>query len=282
MSQEITYTNAVAVNAALNFQREFGPIIAQVLNAAPIEISLGVRKCCGSCHPTISRLLAPSEMRVINTDYRNHLVIMQQQRCGEVERLKVAALATLEKSNENLLVSDPKEIAYKIQRIVDAGTVREVNQEIKSAFREIKEQHARTFVSNLTRVVAESAVSVGFKEVDIQIPYDGLVRIVGTNNTGQNLVAEINTDKTIDIHTELIGFSDGSCQSVMQAFDDAMTARGLTVEHKEQMPTFGIPQMPYAKMLAKPRKKALRVFSDDETVNMESTDGLVNIITIEP
>ena len=282
MSQEITYTNAVTVNAPLNFQREFGPIIAQVLNAAPIEISLGVKKCCGSCHPTTSRLLSPSEMKIINTDYKNHLDMMQQQKCGEVERLKVAALATLAKSNENLLVCDPKEVAVKIQRIVDAETVREVNQEIKSAFKEIKVQHTKTFVSNLARVVTESAVSVGFKKIAIQHSCQGLVRVVGTNHTGQNLVAEIETAKNIDIHTELIGFSDGSCQGVMRAFDDAMLARGLSVEHKEQMPTFGIPQMSYAKMLVKPKKKTLRVFSDDKTTNIEHGNSLVNTLTIKP
>ena len=51
MSQEINYTEIKTVNTADNYQREFAPIISQILNAAPAEVSAGVKKCCGLCHP---------------------------------------------------------------------------------------------------------------------------------------------------------------------------------------------------------------------------------------
>ena len=279
MSQEIVYSKAATISAQPSFQETLAPIITQIMSTVPLEMSDRIKHCCGQCHEKEPLLLAASKLKVINTDYKNHLLVMAQK-CDNVERLKFAALATLAKSCENLLVADREEVANRIQRIVDAGSVREVNKEIRSAFKEIKKQHTETFVSNLTRVVAEAAMSVGFKKTDIQDQHNGLVRIVGTNHTGQNLVAEIETDKDIDIHTELIGFSDGSCQRVMQAFDDAMAARGLSVEHKVQTPTLGVPQMAYAKMAQK-RKETLRFFFDDETANIEKTDSLlINTLTI--
>ena len=41
MSQELYYTRVATVRETQQFQRDFGPIIAQVLNSAPVEVVTG-------------------------------------------------------------------------------------------------------------------------------------------------------------------------------------------------------------------------------------------------
>ena len=38
MSQELYYTRVATVREMQQFQRNFGPVIAQVLNSAPVEV----------------------------------------------------------------------------------------------------------------------------------------------------------------------------------------------------------------------------------------------------
>lgn len=276
MSQGINYQRVATVQEANNFQRGMAPIIAQIMNSAPAEVMAGVKKCCKQKHTKSTLLLAPSEMKVIQADYLHHLTVTQQQKCGKVEQMKVAAIATLVKSQDNLLVAEPEKITGKVQRIVAAETVKEVTQEIKSAFKEVKAQHTKSFVANIANAVKEAAAAIGFKEVSVQEPCSGMVRIVATNSTGQNLLAEIETQKQVDIRTELVGYTDGSCEQVMRAFDEEMSIRGITTKHKEQKATHGIPRLPYAKRLLKPRVSR-RSFEDEATVQEEKPTNTITI-----
>lgn len=266
MSQELYYNRVSTVSEARNYQREFAPLIAQLMTAAPAQVSAGVMKCCKTKRIKSAQLLAPSEMKVIQTDFNSHLRVSQKYISGEVEQLKVAAVATLVKNQDNLLVSDTETVTDNIRRILQATSVQVAQQEIKTAFQEIKAQHTQSFVSHLTQAVKESAAAVGFSEIRVQNPQETMIRVIATNPTGQNLIAEIQTDRQTDIRTELIGYTDGSCHQVMRSFDNEMSARGISTQQKRQKPTHGIPQMPYAQKLHKPNKIANRFYDDEETV----------------
>jgi len=276
MSQEMSYQRVATVQAN-NFQRQMAPVIAQVMSSAPAEVKAGVKKCCIKKRVKSESLLAPSEMKVIQADYDRHLEMAQLQTEGKVAQLKVAAVATLVKSQDNLLVSEPEVVAGKVRRIVEAETVQEVTQEIKETFQEIKSQHTKTFVSNISRTVKESAIAIGFKKVTFHEPCIGMVRIIATNQTGQNLIAEIETERQVDIRTELVGYTDGSCEKVMRAFDEEMSVRGITTKRKEQKPTYGIPHLPYAQRLLKPRVLNQRAFEDESLIREECKANTITI-----
>lgn len=266
MSQELNIQRVMTVSEAQNFQLEFGPIIADALCAAPAEVTSAVKKCCRKKRVKAKLLLAPSELKVIQTDYEHHFATAKHQACDKVTQLKVAALSSLVTSQENLQVSEPETVAKMLSHIVKAETVQKVKQDIKAAFREIKAQHTRSFLTNITCAIKDSAVSVGFQKVSVQEPYPGLVRVVATNQTGQDLIAEVETDKQVDIRTELVGYTDGSCESVMRAYDNELSRHGITTKYKEQKPTYGIPQLPYAKKLRKSATIQRRSF-EDETIS---------------
>ena len=277
MSQEMNYQMVMTVREANNFQQKFGPVIAQVMTSAPAHMVAGVKKCCKKKRVKSKNLLAPTEMRVIQSDYDKHLSIIKQYNVGEVEQLKVAAIATLVKSQDNLLVSEPEVVANKIQRIISSTTIQEVKQEIKATFSEIKTQHSNTFTSKVSEAVKESAIAIGFKKISIQEPHIGLIRVVATNQNGQNLIAEIQSEKQVDIRTELVGYNDGSCKTVIRRFDEELVTRGITTEKKEQKPTYGVPRLPYAKRILQSRTLKQRTFIDEPT-SLENDNK--NIITI--
>ena len=221
-------------------------------------------------------MLAPSGLKVIQADFKAFKEIAQTQKEAGAMPIKVAAIATLVANQNNLHVSDQDVVAEAVQKIIEAGTVKETETQIKSAFREIKAQHQQVFVDNVTTAVKESAMAVGFSMVAVQPPQDGMVRVVATNASGQNLIAEIDSKKQVDIRAELVGFTDGSCGKVMREFDDEMVKRGVKTKSKVQRATNGVPQMPYAKAMTKVRRRR-RSFADEKTVNQE---GTVNTITI--
>lgn len=264
MSQELYQGRIATVREAQNFQRNFAPIIAQVLNAAPAEVAMGVKKCCPKKRSKTDTLLAPTELNVIQVDFEEHKCAAKQQKQPVDIQLKVAALSTLAASQDNLIISEPAIIAQHLQKIVAAPTVKETTTEIKAAFKTIKAEHEHSFVMNLETAIKESAKAVGFNEVKVAKHNNDLIRIIGTNSSGQNLIAEIDIHDQVDIRTELIGYTDGSCKGVMRAFDNEMIKRGITAQQKEQKTTNGIPQMPYAKKLAK--KQSVRSFDDERIV----------------
>lgn len=274
MSQIIHHVGVATVNESLNFQREFAPILSSIMNSAPIEITAAVKECSDMHYAASEVLLSPNKLKVIQTDFDKHLQQAQNQVAGHSEQLKIAAIATLVDHQENLLVSKPQLIAESIQNIVAAENETEVYQEVKLAFHEIKLQHTEAFIANITHAVEESAAAVGFKEVQVQMPSDQLVRVVATNTSGQNLIAEIANEKQVDIRTELIGFTDGSCDRVVRMFDNEMVSRGISTEYKEQKPTYGVPQIPYAQKLLKPSSNMHRSFEDEVVAGEDINDTI--------
>lgn len=268
MSQELYISQISTVRETEHFQKELAPIITQIMCTAPAEISAGVKKCALSNKRCKAKTaVAPSELKVMQTDFDRNMLQAQALELDKVTQLKVASIATMAQSEENIMVSKPEVIASSVERIMAADTVQEVSKAIKTSFMEIKQQHSREFVNNVVLAVQESAAAVGFVKVWMQDVNSETVRVVATNTTGQNLIAEIEAGDRVNIHSELIGYTDGSCGKVMRAFDEELTIRGITMEQKEQKATLGIPHMPYAKKLAgkasKPKPK-LRIFDDCE------------------
>lgn len=276
MSQNIEYTRLVAVNEMKNYQRSVGPIIAQILNGAPTEFVSEVKCCACQKRRKNDTLLAPSELKVIQTDYERHLETANRQ-MNRTEAKKVAAIATFLQSQNNILVSKPIVIANSIQRIISAESSTEVNNEVKEAFKEIRKQHSEVFVSNVVTAVEESVVAIGFEEISIQETKAGMVRIVAANKDGQNFLAEIESDKQINIHTELVGCSDGSCEKVIRSFDNEMNKRGITTQQKVLQPTRGVPVLPFAKKLLKRNALTCRRFADENVTTQENTSEQISI-----
>ena len=279
MSQELFYRGAVIrVDPAMVYQRNLAPILARVLYSSPIEIAANVESCCKSKCEVGRHTLGSVEFNTMQVASDSKNVTEQSADLIQGLKLKVAAISTLVQSQESLVVSDSKVVGEKIQRIVEAKTVSETKAQIHDAFHEIKSQHKQVMVSSVTEAVKESSIAVGFNEVKVMSQEQDMVRVIATNKVGQNLIAEIDSKKQIDIRTELIGYTDGSCKRVINAFEEELSKRGVSSHGREQKATNGIPQMEYAKKLIKP-KRTIRLFMDEESTIQENENS--NIATLK-
>ncbi len=274
MSQEMYDQRLATVREAQNYQRNFGSIMAQSFSAAPNEVRTAVRNCCKTKNARTPVLLAPTELHTIQIDFERYKVGMRESKVNTVVEVKAAALATLMASQENLVATNPVAVTEHLQRVMAATTVQETAKAVQQAFREIKAQHTDAFVSNITVAVQESAAAIGFTDVKVVERNPEMVRILATNSAGQNMVTEISSQKQVDMRTELIGYTDGSCSKVIKAFDDELSKRGITTGSKTITPTHGVVQMPYAKRLL---KKGRRVFADEEVSGVEEARNILTI-----
>lgn len=255
MSQHITYTriNTVQQNAA-KFRQQLAPVISDILRTVPTE----VRRICtteATVAAASSMLLAPSELHIIQSNFEKNMASLKG--IDSVSRLQASAISTIAGAQQQLAVSQPEIITAKFQGLTSATTVEGAKEAAKAVFAEIHRQHTGEFVRGLTEAITGSAVAIGFSNAKIQSA-PNMMRIVANNPVNQYLICEIEVGKTVDVQSELVGITDGSCSKLMQQFEAELSKRGVTASEKEQKPTHGVPQMPYAQRLIKAKKTPSR------------------------
>ncbi len=109
--------------------------------------------------------------------------------------------------------------------------------------------HLRAIQQGLAEACARASVQAGFGDVEICRGSDGAARVLATNSAGKALVSEIRVpgDRPASLATEVLGVSDGSCQGILDRFDAALDATGITGAAVERRTTGGVPELRAAK-----------------------------------
>lgn len=273
MSQELVYSrvNTVQQDAA-RFRQQMAPIISEILKTAPVE----VRQKCTVVPVSVSSpdmLLAPSELTHIQSEFERNMTVLKES--DNIVRLQASALNTIASVQSQLAVSKPEAITAGLQVLTSATTIESASKAVESVFAEIRHQHTDEFVSGLTTAISGSAAVIGFSNVNIVEHSSTMVRIVAKNHDSQYLVSEIEIGQSVDVHSELVGITDGFCAHTMRKFEEELTIRGVTVSEKEQKTTQGIPQMPFSKKIQKKKSMPNRVF--DSCEDTETTKTTIQI-----
>lgn len=268
MSQELTYSrvNTVQLNATI-FREQMAPVLSEILKAAPVS----ARQKCAVSTPAVlvtDTVLAPSELTHIQTAFEQNMAALKGT--DNVVRLQASTLSTLSSVQTQLAVTQPYIIAAKLQELTSASTVADASKAVESVFAEIRLQHTGAFVSGLTSAITGSAAAIGFSEVKI-MENSNMIRIVTKNKRSQYLVSEIEIGKTVDVKSEFVGISDGSCAQTMCKYEEELANRGVTFSAKEQKATLGVPQMPFSKKLLKNKSIPHRVFDCSEEAGTAET-----------
>lgn len=271
MSQELVYSriNTVQQDVA-RFRQQMAPVISDILKVVPVE----VRQKCTAVPVSVSSsdmLLAPSELMHIQNEFEHNMAALKG--ADNIVRLQASALNTMTSVQAQLAVSQPEVITTKLQALTSATTVEGASKAVESVFAEIRLQHTGEFVSGLTTAISGSAAAIGFSNVRIVENSSTMVRIVAQNQNSQYLVSEIEIGQCVDVHSELVGITDGSCAHTMRKFEEELAKRGVTVSEKKQKPTQGIPQMPFSKKIQKKKSAPNRVYDSNE----ETETGKITI-----
>lgn len=268
MSQEITYTriNTVEQDAAA-FRGQISPLIDGIIQTASPKVRQNLTY---THHPHLSassKLLAPSELTMVQDEFEHNMSMLKG--IDNIVRLQTSALNTLASVQDNIALSSTNEINPKIETLMTAKNIATARRAVESLFSEVRHQHTEFFLNSLTRAITESSAVIGFSDVRIVEKKSNFIRVLGKNSFSQYLVCEIEMDNTIDLHSELIGVTDGSCAHTMRMFENELAKRGVSVSEKEQKATYGIPQMPFSKKLLKKKTAQRRVLDDDTIVDNE-------------
>lgn len=268
MSQEITYThiNTVEQDAAA-FREQISPLLDSIIQTATSKVRCNLTH---TRHPQLTssdKLLAPSELTLVQDEFEHNMAKLKGT--DNVMRLQSSALNTLASVQDNIALSNPTEVKYRIETLMAARNVATASQSVESLFSEVRHQHTQAFLNGLTSAITQSAAIIGFSNARVVERTPNFIRVLGKNSLSQYLVCEIELDKTIDLHSELVGVADGSCFHTMRMFEDELAKRGISVSEKKQKATRGIPQMPFSKRLVKRTSTSPRVLEDETVIDDE-------------
>ena len=262
MSQENSYYTITRVKTVSmpSYADSVASIIQDLMRTAPIQLSANVKRLKTTAnhetvlHSSENILQSPTSLIVLQKRFDQNLAYLNRNNSvenDEITNIKVAALSTMQQ--ENLKIENKDLIAHSIQKLMSTTSIGKTTEQLISTFAEIKDQHTKIFTDTLANAVQFSSSNIGFTRINSEIINSCLTRIVATNPLGYNLVTEIYTDKEkkVDIVSELVNITDGTCMKIMDEFCKELENQGITADRKNRKATGGIAQLPFAKKLQK-------------------------------
>jgi len=172
--------------------------------------------------------------------------LSQQHGLSARETLQISTLLRV----SQLQVESPQLVQEALQPLISAPSLRMAQQASQKALEQLHQSHHNLFVQQVTQACTQAAIQVGFTQL-VQTPtlVGDTIRLVAKDDMGKSLVTEIqvNPNQPVDIATELIGTSDRSCEKILDAYDQALTAAGIKSAPPERTFTGGICELAAAR-----------------------------------
>lgn len=158
----------------------------------------------------------------------------------DLATMKAATLASVAASP--YLTEDSKAVQQHLGMICRAKSAKELLRAESAALSELEAGHQQLFVKSLAFACGQAAAKVGFSHIQTTNDAQGAVRVIATDDSGRSLVTEIKADarKESSIATEVVGVFDGSCNKILDAFDEALEAEGVRASVLKRKFTGGV------------------------------------------
>ncbi len=280
MSQENSYYQVQSVQTLRTpgYADSVASIVKDLMSSAPLNVISNVQKINSGpvMVPAVGILKSPASLKVLQKHFHQNLTILNRNTAtDDVASLKAAAIMTLQQ--ENLLIENKALVTKSIGELLNAKTIHQAKEKLSSTFDEIKTQHLRIFTNTLSSTIQKASSNIGFTMVKTNTVNPELIRVVATNAQGHNLISEIHVDqkKNVDIVSELVDITDGSCVKIMDDFNKEMETFGIVSERKERKPTGGIAQMPFAKKLQQQNNTKKRQFVNEQVIKRSEKEKAI-------
>jgi hypothetical protein len=168
-------------------------------------------------------------------------------RHSPADALKMATAAALELTPFH---ASGASLDGPVAALIAARDVAAVERARSTLLDVIEQDHLRGFVHQLTHVAADASREVGFDTIEIRPSGDGTAaRIIATDPGGRTLVSEVARDHAgeINLATEVLGVSDGSCHATLDRFDAAVERRGVRSGPPQRVTTGGVCELAFAR-----------------------------------
>jgi len=195
------------------------------INLEKKSISIPENKLyCELNNSNLKTIDSPSNIAaVFNTIYSENI------KTSKTEDLKIQKENIISRIVEQpLIISQPDKIKENILDLYESD-LSNIQKNVKKLFVEIEKQHSTVFRRELSEIVLKASVDSGFSNVEIK-KIDLKPVIVALDKEGRGLVSEIKIDnktKQIDIISETVGITDGTCTTIMKKFDDSLKKYGV-------------------------------------------------------
>jgi len=225
--------------------------------AAGIAVAIGsiIKEMCASSASADSSLFAYGDSRRDTTAFQVQPVsALRAQRLAHedaamalvaakplpaVERLKMSALRSLSGTS---YLAQPAAVKPCLNALLQASTADAVILAKATLLAAVDAGHHGLFVDGVVLACRRASLQVGFGSVLVAAG-DGAdpVRVIATDPAGRALVSEVRTDAKgeVSIDTEVVGISDGSCEGILDAFDQSLEAQGVRASDRARKPTGG-------------------------------------------
>ena len=207
-------------------------------SASGLEMPVSLRPACN-----IAPIKTPAKRLKVRDDVR----------LPDVEAVKLDAILNLASKP---YVVEPAAIEPHIQALQTATTLADTRREAAALTAAVRASHDRVLVINLAVACREAAIEIGFPSVDIAERSGGVVHIVASEPSGRALVTEIGPGQAPQLATEVVGVSDRSCTTILDAFDKALAKRGVRLLGHRRRFTAGVPELEVAREFV--RRKVAR------------------------
>lgn len=160
---------------------------------------------------------------------------------NDLETLKTQTFKQL--AIQPFLVTNKTEIETSIIKLDQAKTLLEFKTVHEEIVTKLESGHQQLFTTALLEASQRAALKIGFQKLEIlPSPLVSTVRFAATDSLGKTIITEINAPIGCDarIETEVVGVSDGSCNSILDAFDQALEAEGVRSQSAQRKFTGGV------------------------------------------
>ncbi len=169
-----------------------------------------------------------------------------------VEALKVSTLLHIDQSP--CWVQDGSAVRNAVHNLVTANNLRDGVRSREALYQTLQSEHRAVFVQSLTAACGNACSQLGFDRIEaVPAAIDNRHRLVASHANGQSLVVEIHTDEQghTNLATEVVGVHDGTCNELLDAFDDALEAQGVRGDPPDRKFTGGVCELTAAREFVK-------------------------------
>lgn len=201
-------------------------VAASVISGIARFLSSSGRKVYNEAVRTLPTIV--DEIKAFNTTGLNSVTRPSKETMSnDVDLAKGRFLAHL--ASARLFTDDPDGLKKQLAMVQSATSLKSLAAAESGVLEFIGNSHNLVFLKSLSTACMRASSKIGFGQVATELAKDGTSRIIGSDAAGRAVVTEISRDNEggFSIATEVVGVIDGSCNQILDAFDEALANEGV-------------------------------------------------------
>lgn len=226
-----------------------GVIVRKLINSLDKKVQATFAEAMEAIPQQSAEVLRP--LSLVEKDSQLHMKSALQKldrlRLPRAEQMRLSTLVSL--AAGPYITNDLVSLDQPLAALVSARTPEETAKASAVLYQQVHAGHQQAFTRGLTHVCTNAVRKIGFSSVETGAGPLGDVRLIGTDADGRSLVVEIQKGKNGDsgLAAEVLGVRDGSCHTILDAFETALAEQGVRYTQPRRTPTGGVCQLQAAR-----------------------------------